>query len=111
MRVAFASEDGQRVNQHFGHATRFWIWDLDAAGGAALVDVRDNEPSCGPIERADAHARALDRLGDCDALVVACIGPGALGLVAARGLACYETEDLVASALAELGPEARRRSR
>ena len=109
MRVAFASEDGKRVHQHFGHATRFWVYEVSPAG-AALVDVRDNDPSCGSVEQPEAHARTLDRLADCDALVIACIGPGALRLVEARGLTCYETEDLVASALAELALDVRRRA-
>jgi nitrogen fixation protein NifX len=30
MRVAFTSSDGERINEHFGKATAFYLWDIEA---------------------------------------------------------------------------------
>ena len=101
MRIAIASADGKTVHQHFGHATHFQIYEV-MAGQAALVTIRENAPSCGPEERPAAHQRTLDLIADCEAVVVACVGPHALRLMEARGIACFESEDLITNVLAEL---------
>ncbi len=107
-RVAVASQNGATVHQHFGHATHFRIYDL-RPDGAELVEVRENVPSCGPgEENAHAHLRALDLVRDCTALVVSCIGPGALRHVKARGIACYQTEALIEDILRQLAAETRK---
>ncbi|SRR6266702_6642171 len=101
LRVAVASEDGVEV-QHFGHATRFQVYDLHRSG-IALVEARDHAPSCAPgEERAAGHQRALELIEDCRALIVARIGPNALRLVESRGIAVYESEGPAAEALKEL---------
>ena len=37
MLIAVASKDGREINQHFGHAERFLIYDVED-GDARLVD-------------------------------------------------------------------------
>ena len=104
MRIAIASTDGTRVDQHFGHAQRFYVYEL-VAGVATPAAIRPNEPSCGRQDGAAAHTRALDLISDCDIVVVANVGPCALGLIEARGMTCFETTDVVTrvlTALAEL---------
>ena len=102
IRVAIASRDGVTVHQHFGHAERFHVYDV-APDRVALVEIRDNAPSCSPgEEKHGAHLRTLDLLADCEALVVAAVGPHALRLIEARGIACYQSEDLVPDVLREL---------
>lgn len=102
LRVAVATRDGSTVQYHFGHAERFHVYDV-APGSIGLVDVRENVPSCqGGAGRDAAHARTLDLVADCDALVVAAVGPHALQLIEERGISCYQSEDLVPSVLAEL---------
>lgn len=41
MRVAVASADGRHVQEHFGQATRFMIWEVDG-GTARLVETRSS---------------------------------------------------------------------
>jgi nitrogen fixation protein NifX len=40
MRVAFTSSTGETVDQHFGQATAFWVWEVgpDAAAPVGTVD-------------------------------------------------------------------------
>jgi len=71
IRIAVASQDGQSVDQHFGQAEDFLVFDVDATGPAA--------PECRAV--AD-HARAGEEsrdticrmLADCPVLLVAKIG-------------------------------------
>lgn len=109
LRVAIASNDGTTVNLHFGHADRFHVYDV-APGAITFVEVRKNAPSCQPGEgRHPAHLRTLESLADCQAVVVAAVGPHALGLIEASGIACYQSEDLIASVLTELADLGARR--
>ncbi|MDU0458660.1 MAG: NifB/NifX family molybdenum-iron cluster-binding protein [Geobacteraceae bacterium] len=45
MLIAVASKDGREINQHFGHAERFLIYDVEQ-GSAKLVDERKVERYC-----------------------------------------------------------------
>jgi predicted Fe-Mo cluster-binding NifX family protein len=45
MLIAVASKDGKEINQHFGHAERFLIYDVEQ-GYAKLVDERKVERYC-----------------------------------------------------------------
>ena len=45
MLIAVASKDGNEINQHFGHAERFLIYDVEN-GDAKLVDERVVERYC-----------------------------------------------------------------
>ena len=45
MLIAVASKDGKEINQHFGHAERFLIYDVED-GDAKLVDERVVERYC-----------------------------------------------------------------
>lgn len=39
MRVAFTSSDGETVDEHFGQATHFYVWEV-AAGRAEFVEIK-----------------------------------------------------------------------
>jgi predicted Fe-Mo cluster-binding NifX family protein len=43
MLIAVASTDGEMVNEHFGRATRFWIFDVEQSK-QTLIMVRSVEP-------------------------------------------------------------------
>lgn len=45
MLIAVASKDGKEINQHFGHAERFLIYDVEQ-GEARLVDEKKVERYC-----------------------------------------------------------------
>jgi nitrogen fixation protein NifX len=94
MRVAFTSSDGERVDEHFGQATRFHVWEV-GPDTAAFVEIVG---ACGgqgrthghPADHSTSHeddrvsARA-DAVQGCALLYTEAIGgPAAAKLVARR---------------------------
>lgn len=88
IRVAVASRDARLVQQHFGQATQLLIYDV-LDGSATLCETRKSEPPCDPIWREhddERMERLLDLVADCQIVVAAMIGPGALRLLEQRGI-------------------------
>jgi len=77
MLIAVASTDGVMVNEHFGRATRFWIFDV-VKSKQTLIMVRNVEPlSTGDKSHAFDPARmsvACDSLKDCGRVYCTKIG-------------------------------------
>jgi nitrogen fixation protein NifB len=85
-RVAVATKSGGLVDQHFGHAREFLVYDV-SRGGVALVGRRSTETYCkGGEGEDDALDVALRALADCDAVLVAKIGHCPKGQLAAAGV-------------------------
>lgn len=87
-RVAVASRDAKLVQQHFGQATQFLIYEV-RDGVAKLSETRKCEPACDPALREHDAQRMEGMLGlvaDCQVVVAAMIGPGALRLLEERGI-------------------------
>lgn len=82
MRVAFASTDKVHVDEHFGRAENFLIWEIgpDAADFFGMVQVKAEGSD--EADRIEARSAALN---DCALVYVAEIGgPAAARLVAKR---------------------------
>ena len=72
--VAVASEGGGRVNQHFGHATEFQIYEV-GAGSAHFVGHRRVDLYCQGGWGEDAQLPSIiDSINDCHAVLVSKIG-------------------------------------
>jgi nitrogen fixation protein NifB len=85
-RIAVATRSGGLVDQHFGHAREFLVYDV-ARDGARLVGRRATETYCAGGEgEDDALDVALRALADCDAVLVAKIGHCPRGQLAAAGI-------------------------
>lgn len=79
MKVAFASSDKVHVNEHFGRAEQFYIWDVgpEEAAFAGVVQV-----STTGDDEADRIEARCSGLADCALVYVAQIGgPAAARLV------------------------------
>jgi nitrogen fixation protein NifB len=86
-RVAVATRSGGLVDQHFGHAREFLLYDV-GRGGARLVGRRTADPTCaGGDGDDDALSVVIRALTDCDAVLVAKIGHCPRGQLAAAGIA------------------------
>ena len=77
MLIAVASKDGKEINQHFGHAERFLIYEVDG-DQVRLVDEKPVERYCRfdpdhPLRSHSLKATA-DALVGCRAIVCAMIG-------------------------------------
>ena len=85
-RVAVASRGDGLVNQHFGHAREFLIYDVDRAG-TRLVGHRKVEQYCvGGDGEEDVLAVVLRTLSDCQAVLAAKVGHCPRGQLAAAGI-------------------------
>ena len=82
MKVAFASNDKIHVNEHFGRAEQFYIWEVgpEEAGFSGMVQVRSEGD-----DEADRIEARCSGLADCALVYVAEIGgPAAARLVAKK---------------------------
>ncbi len=99
VRVAVATDDDALDVQRFGHATRFAVYEL-VDGDARLIEMRDCVPACGaPGRHEERLGRAADVIGDCRAVIVREIGPGAAAAVTRRGLSVQLGYGTIAEAL------------
>ncbi len=86
-RVAFASTDGIQIDQHFGTARYWQIYDLGQT--AEYVEDRMTRTSCkGHCE--GGFEDTLETLKDCQALFCIRIGPGAAEVCISRGVRVFE---------------------
>lgn len=102
-KVAVASSDGKFVNQHFGMAQQFLIFEIDDEGKYEFLELRENLPACdveGHSE--DAMTRSVKLISDCDAILASQIGPGAIDILIKNGIEPYLAPTYIDEALKEL---------
>ena len=86
LRVAVATTDGTRVDQHLGRVERFFIFETSAAG-ATLLAQRCPEPDAGrPGHDPGRMAEILRQIEDCSVVVALRVGPAFLRELEARGI-------------------------
>ncbi|MEQ8540567.1 MAG: NifB/NifX family molybdenum-iron cluster-binding protein [Coleofasciculus sp. D1-CHI-01] len=95
IRVAVASKGGGLVNQHFGHAKEFEIYDVDR-DEAHCIDRRSVTPYCqGGYGEADVLDTIMQTLSDCQAVMVSKIGACPKEQLQAQGIECVEAYDVI----------------
>ena len=78
MRAAVASSDGIVVNQHFGRADTFFIYDITKDSGIKFVEKRRGRPFCHSGEHDDQELLdSIRLLEDCSKVFVLQLGRGA----------------------------------
>lgn len=82
IRVAVASNSGERLDGHFGSCARFLVYQL-SAGECRLIALRD---AAGGDEGDDKTAFRADLVGDCQVLFTQSIGGPAAAKVVKRGV-------------------------
>jgi nitrogen fixation protein NifX len=102
VKVAVASSDGKVVNQHFGHAKQFLIFEL-YGDGFSFLEVRDNVPTCNlGRHEPDALDRTAALIGDCKYVIASQIGKGATEALLGRGIRAYIDADFIEETLSKL---------
>ncbi|BBA71224.1 NifB/NifX family molybdenum-iron cluster-binding protein [Geobacter sulfurreducens] len=105
MLIAVTSRDGREINQHFGHAERFLIYEVDG-GDARLVDERKIERYCtgesDHSQRGHILSAIAGALVGCRALVCAQIGPGPQMELERLGLEAFTADGPIKATLVEL---------
>ncbi len=104
--VAVATKGGGVVNQHFGHADEFWIYEA-GPGWAKMVQTRSVSRYCSGPSECDDDESTLDKtvrlLGDCRAVLCSKVGPEPLGALVAAGIEPVEVYDLIDQAVEAVG--------
>ncbi|MEN6573409.1 NifB/NifX family molybdenum-iron cluster-binding protein [Methanobacterium aggregans] len=101
--MAVASSDGKYVNQHFGHAGQFLIFDVDRSGNYEFLELRENVPSCkGGEANESSRMGTLQLIKDCDAVIVSRIGEGAVNFLVSNGIKPFMMTDFIDNALRDL---------
>jgi nitrogen fixation protein NifX len=80
MKVAFASSDGDHIDEHFGKATAFHIWEVEPSGAHCVG--RLGQPDRGGDDEDHILAKATALEGCSIACSVQIGGPAAAKLVA-----------------------------
>jgi predicted Fe-Mo cluster-binding NifX family protein len=83
IRIAVASNDGTKVDQHFGQAESFYIYDVSETG-AIEIERREVAPSALPNE--GIRETIIRILADCKMLLVEKVGPGPRPMLAKAGI-------------------------
>lgn len=75
VRIAVASDTGELIDTHFGHASEFRIFDVSESS-LSLVETRQVEKYCSGIEHCDDQPLAghIKALHDCQQVLCARIG-------------------------------------
>ncbi|MCS7030658.1 MAG: nitrogenase cofactor biosynthesis protein NifB [Gloeomargarita sp. SKYG116] len=93
--VAVASKGGGLVNQHFGHAKEFMVYEVDGQG-ARFVGHRKVAQYCqGGYGEEATMTHILQAIGDCQAVLCAKIGPCPQEKLRQAGIEPVEDYDLI----------------
>ncbi len=102
-RVAVASSDGKVVNQHFGHAEQFIIFDVKNGTEYSFIENRKINPPCNFGEHnQNTLEEAVDRISDCNYVLCYQIGRGAESILEEKGISAYTIGDYMETALFKL---------
>ena len=104
--VAVATKGNGLVNQHFGQATEFWIYEAGERW-ARFIQIRSIDRYCfGPETCGDDQSpldRSIGLLADCSAVICSKIGEDPRRALALAGIDTVVTYDLIDKAVAEVG--------
>ncbi len=103
-RIAIASTDGIVINQHFGHAERFHIVELDTEENIFYFLESRNVPRVcqGHEHQEQSFETVLKILHDIQVILVAKIGQGASAWLESRGMTVYEAPFLIEPVLQKI---------
>ena len=90
-RIAVASTDGETVNQHYGRASKFYIYSVDDEEGYDLVEERNVEPVCMDGSHiVSKMEQSVLNFNDCRYIVVSRLGSAAGAALTAQGITAME---------------------
>ena len=101
LKVAVVSSDGKVINQRFGKASRFLIFEVDR-GKIQFIEIRETKPLCGSTDYGhadDALSRTISLIADCEAVLCARIGSGAEEELRKNGIKPLEAPHFIDDAL------------
>ena len=105
MLIAVASKDGKEINQHFGHAERFLVYEVEG-DSVKLVDEKKVERYCSYDEAHPLRGHILrafaEALQGCGAIVCSQVGQAPQEEMTRLGFPVYALHGEIKPALIEL---------
>lgn len=92
MKVAFASSDGERINEHFGSATSFYLWHIEAEQAQCVGKVDWPDPIDDGEAGEDRIVARATALSDCSIVCTLQIGGPAAAKLVARHIHPLKTQ-------------------
>ena len=90
-RIAVASNDGINVNEHYGRARYFFIYDVIEDEYYKKKKKKELIPACnGGVHDNEHLKRSADYFSDCRYVIASRIGPGATTALGDIGVEGYE---------------------
>jgi len=102
-KIAVASSDGIVVNNHFGRAKDFYIYQIEDKEQVHFLEKRSVIPVCECGNHDNEKLRTnLEKLKDCKYLLVSRIGSGAADMAAESGIESYEIPGMIEESIEQL---------
>ncbi len=103
IKVAVASSDGKYINQHFGMASQFLIFELNDDGTHKFMELRENRPACSTEGHSELSMKeSVKLISDCQAVIAGQIGPGAIDILLKNKIDPYIAPTFIEDALKQL---------
>jgi len=101
-RVAAASTDGKTINEHFGKAASFFIYEIGKET-SAFIEKRNVTPlSHGSGHTEDGISSTIDALKDCTAVIAVKVGGAVKRALEINGISVFERTESIDNALSKL---------
>jgi len=101
-RIAVASADGKTINEHFGKASSFLIYEVGKEE-QTFIEKRSVTPlSCGSGHSEDGILLTIDALKDCTAVIAVKVGGAVKRALEISGISVFERADSIDNALSKL---------
>ena len=101
-KIAVASNDGKVVNQHFGRATKFLIFEVEK-DNFRYIELLDTQAFCNHGEHEENKLMsAVEALEGIRAVLVSQIGNGAAVALKTKGIDVFDVHDIIEDALKKL---------
>lgn len=95
-RIGIATTDGIVVNQHFGRADQFLIYEADENKQYRQMEYRRVTPVCNGGEHDDGYLlETVKKLADLDILLVSRVGIRAQQVLEQNGLTVFEMPGII----------------
>ena len=102
-KIAVASSDGIVVNDHFGRAKDFYIYQIDNSEQIYFLEKRNVTPVCEGGNHDQVRLKTnVKKIGDCKYLLVSRIGSGAADMAAESGIESYEIPGVIEESIKQL---------
>jgi len=106
--MAVASKSGVLVDQHFGHATEFYVYEYKN-GVTAFKEKRAIRQYCDGMQECDEQEDKMNlilkTIGDCEAVLVMRIGEAPRQKLTMKGIKVFTTYDRIEASLEKVAAE------